>query len=136
MSLCWGEGVFRGDACLRRELCRDHSVYTMPRRSISTTIGKFSQQDTHISEPDENTNSPSLQIYPSGTTSVGCPCRHTSFCIAQWLGIRPLYERSIPIGGQFYSLSEPNALIFISMSLYDSVVSLFVVNVFALFSRY
>ena len=36
--------------------------------------------DTHISQPDENTISPSQQIYPCGTpilrnTSVGYPCK-------------------------------------------------------------
>ena len=38
---------------------------------MSTTKGKMSQQDTHSSSPDEDTISPSQQIYPCGTPPLG-----------------------------------------------------------------
>lgn len=40
-------------------LSRNHqSLYTMPRRLILIAKVKISEQDTHISKPDENTVSP------------------------------------------------------------------------------
>ena len=40
-------------------------IYTLPRRSISATKGKVSQQDIEVSQRNEST------MYPCGTPSLG-----------------------------------------------------------------